>query len=169
MTADGPGNTHAAAGFEVSEVSDVAAAWPELGPMFRALHEYHLPLTGRTLVADWEGRQRDHLAATTGSPDALVLIARGPEGAVGFVNARIVEDPTLFHERYGYIENVYVVPDQRGRRITSLLVERVDAWLRASGIAELQLSVVAANEHAVEVWQALGFEPLSYRMRRAVD
>ncbi len=169
MTADGPSDPHAAAGFEISEVSDVAAAWPELGPMFRALHDYHVPLTGRTLVADWEGRQRDHLAATAGSPDALVLIARAPEGAVGFVNARIVEDPTLFHERYGFIENVYVVPDQRGRHITSLLVERVDAWLRARSIVELQLSVVAANEHAVEVWRALGFNPLSYRMSRAVE
>ena len=88
--------------FEIDEVADLDRAWPELAPLFSELHEYHKPLTGVVLLDDWEARQREHVAF--GTDEALVLIARSEGRAIGFTNARIARNPSIFEERFGAID-----------------------------------------------------------------
>ncbi len=42
----------------------------------------------------------------------------------------------------------------------------LESWFRERGADAAQRSVVASNTRAVEVWDALGFEPLSVRMTK---
>ena len=141
--------------------------WIGRGPSSRlcsASHEYHKPLTGVVLLDDWEARQREHVAF--GTDEALVLIARSEGRAIGFTNARIARNPSIFEERFGAIDNMYVLPEARRLRVGFRMLETVEAWCRTRGVDELRLGVAAANEGAVAFWEASEFTPRMYAMSK---
>jgi GNAT superfamily N-acetyltransferase len=153
----------------IEVVSDLDARWPEIAPLLHALHRHHEPLVGRRLLPDWEARQREQVGALLATGDHRVLLARFEGAVVGFANGSVRRDPAVMVETFGAIDNVFVVPDQRGTGVARLLVDALETWFLAQGAAEAQLSVVAANTDAVEAWRALGFEPLAHRMRKSLD
>jgi hypothetical protein len=61
---------------ELEVVTDLDAAWSEIAPLLRALHEHHEPLVGRRLLPDWEGRQRRHLEELLTTGNQHILRAR---------------------------------------------------------------------------------------------
>lgn len=154
---------------EIEVVSDLDARWGEIVPLLQALHKYHEPLVGRRLLRDWSERQRTHLEALLASGYERILLARIEGRAAGFANGTLRRDPAVMVETFGAIDNVYVVPELRGTGVARLLVRAREHWFRERGASEAQLSVVAANAHALDVWRAMGFEPLSYRMRKALE
>lgn len=150
----------------IRPVTDLAADWPAIEPLLLALHTHHVPLVGNPLLEDWAQRHRALLEGSLASGDGVALLAEVDGVAVGFANGAIRRDPDVVRETFGYIDNVVVAPEHRGTRIASTLTDTLAQWFRDRGVHELQLSVIAANTHAVEVWRALGFEPLAYRMIR---
>ena len=154
---------------EIEVVADLDTRWPEIAPLLRALHEHHEPLVGRRLLPDWEERQRQHLEGLLATGDQRILLARLEGRAVGFANGALRVNPAVMAETFGTIDNVYVTPEVRGTGLASQLVRALEGWFRGRGADAVQLSVVAANTHAVEVWTAMGFTPLSYRMTRRLD
>ena len=57
----------------------------------------------------------------------------------------------------GWLYQVAVAPDARGRGHGRAIVEAVEALLRARGCAKLNLQVVASNPSAVGFWRQLGY------------
>ncbi|MEX2446923.1 MAG: GNAT family N-acetyltransferase [Dehalococcoidia bacterium] len=148
----------------ITEVTDLDAQWPEIAPLFRALHEYHGPLTGGALAADWEAVQRDHIGSVE---DGLVLSARSGDGLVGVANAHIGRVAPVFRElAFGFLDNMYVLPEVRGQGVGGTLLAAVEDWCRGRGVEDLRLSVLVANALGVDVWRASGFEPVSYVMSK---
>ena len=153
----------------IEVISDLDARWREIEPMLQALHAHHETLVRRRLLSDWSDRHRGLMEAGLASGDARILLARLDGRVVGFANAAIRRDPGVMEETFGAIDNVFVVPDMRGTGVARRLVGRLEDWFRERGVNEAQLSVVAANTHAVDVWSALGFAPLAYRMQKRLD
>jgi GNAT superfamily N-acetyltransferase len=58
------------------------------------------------------------------------------------------------HNRYGYVTNVYTVPERRGQRIGGRLLERVVQWAREQ---ELEFLVVWPSEESVRFYERGGF------------
>ena len=152
--------------FVIEEVRDLDAAWPELAPLFVELQEYHLPLTQRDFVGDWQERLRVYLAS---GAESLTLLARRGDRPIGFMDARIDRSPTLFEEEYGYVGNAYVRPEARSRGVGQAMLERVEAWCRSRGAGEVRLNVVAANKLGVRFWTRAGFELQSMTMRKRLS
>ena len=57
----------------------------------------------------------------------------------------------------GWLYQVAVAPDARGRGYGRGIVEAAEARLRARGCAKLNLQVLASNEIAVGFWRRLGY------------
>jgi ribosomal protein S18 acetylase RimI-like enzyme len=57
----------------------------------------------------------------------------------------------------GWLYQVAVAPDARGRGHGRAIVEAVEARLRAHGCVKLNLQVVASNPGAVGFWRKLGY------------
>ncbi len=150
----------------IREERDLERVWPELVGLFAGLHEYHRPLTAQELLPDWQHRLRTMLESALRSGNSLLLVARRSGEAVGFLNAHFYQDAGIFQGRTGFIDNAYVKPELRGRRVASRLVATAEAWFRAKGAKEAELNVVAANELGRRVWQALGYGPFSERRRK---
>ena len=151
--------------FDVVEISDLDRAWKDIVTLVKELHEFHLPLTARELLDDWEVRQRAYFAAMLGG-DALFLLAYRSGMPVAFANAHIQENQTLFKERIGFLDSMYIRPEARGEGLFSTLLHRIEGRFRSKEVEEAQLGVAAANQHAKAIWAAHGYEPLMERRRK---
>lgn len=99
-------------------------------------------------------------AESISDPDVCVLAAELTHspgaGLVGTAIGRIEASRDV--PRYGSIEDVWVEPEQRGRRICRLLMRELVVFFGARGVSELSLGF-ASGGSAASVWQGLGFAP----------
>jgi len=89
----------------------------------------------------------------------------------GRTEAWIAEDPTgtflgylllgesgwLTPEPHGFIYDVWVVPDQRGKGVGKSLVSWAADWARSKGYRKIKLEVADSNARARHVYEELGF------------
>lgn len=61
-------------------------------------------------------------------------------------------------ETTGYDSGTGVVPDYRGRRLTSKMLERTEDLLRGEGATQYLLEVLQTNEKAIRAYRGAGFE-----------
>lgn len=146
----------------IETVEDIDAAWPELAPLFRALHEYHEPLAGIVLAAGWEEAQRGTLRTP---PEGIVLVAREESEPVAVMNGSVRGHP-VFEERSFALDNAFVVERLRHAGLGRTMLERVEEWCREQGVGLVRLNVMAANAAGIDAWRGLGFEPDAYRMAK---
>ena len=158
-----PANEQTNKEYGIEEVRDLDEAWGELLPLLTAQVEYHAAILGLPMLPDWAERQRNRMSA---DGETLVLLARNGDEAIGFLNARLVENPFWFEERYGYIENAFVRSEQRGGGVGRKLLDAAESWALAQGVEQLQLTVLSANELGVAVWTQTGFVPQNIRMAK---
>lgn len=151
---------------QIEEVRDLDAAWSDLRRLFLGLYEHHEALGAPPLEPDWPRRWRAYLV---GPEERLVLLARQDGVAVGFFNSRINRGSSLYREAFGFIEDAYICPEQRGSGLAQDLLQRTEDWCRARGVALLRLSVVANNALALHFWDKSGFQPLMQIMSKTLD
>ena len=128
---------------------------PALLRLVRALAEYERLLHEvRTSEADLE-------AALFGEPRrASALIAESAGVAVGF--ALWFYTFSTFTGRAGlYLEDVYVLPEHRGRGIGRAIFRHLAAHALAEGCARFEWAVLDWNEPAVGFYASLGAQPLA--------
>lgn len=100
-----------------------------------------------------EARRRD--------PEAALLVHDGPSGAAdGLCVVRALHRPPLFAETArGEVESLVVLPGARGGGAGRALAEAALDWLRARGLARVEVQVAVENPGARAFWEALGFDP----------
>jgi len=57
----------------------------------------------------------------------------------------------------GWIHELFVVPDARGRGIARALVAEADAFFAARGVQRVSVRVESGNAEALRYWQERGF------------
>lgn len=129
---------------------DEAEAVTEL--LAAQLAEHDIPLT-RELLA--EGVRR----ALADQSHALILVARRNGSPVGVAYLSF----GWILERGGeamYIEELYVVPELRGREVGRTLLEAALDVARARGCRSVELEVERSHARAANLYARAGFEPL---------
>jgi ribosomal protein S18 acetylase RimI-like enzyme len=113
-----------------------------------------------------------------------VLVAEKDSRIVGFLEARISGGGainrlkslmfrlTLLQEknptRYGYIEEVYVVPASRRQGVARMLIEGGIRWLKERGAREVAAGVWVSNRASLELFEKMGFAPTGLLMTRGL-
>ncbi len=67
---------------------------------------------------------------------------------------------------HGYLAELYVVPEARGRGHGRALMEGCAQWARERGHKVLMIGVLAKNAHAIRAYEGAGYAPYSLAMRR---
>ena len=70
-------------------------------------------------------------------------------------------------EKFGFIYDIYVLPEYRGRGISKIFIKEGINTLKNSGYEEVRLNVFATN-HAKEIYKKLGFKDLNSIMTLAI-
>lgn len=127
---------------------------PTIARLIRGLAEYER-LT-HTLTLD-ENRLREHLFGPR--PFAEVLIAEDAGAAVGF--ALFFHNFSTFGNSPGlYLEDLFVVPEQRGRGHGKALLLALARLAVQRGCNRVEWSVLNWNEPAIGFYRTLGAVPL---------
>jgi len=73
--------------------------------------------------------------------------------------------PTKKEKHHAYLGFMYVVPEQRGKGVNSLVIQYIIEWANKSGVSEIVLEVYAGNKSAIKAYEKFGFEPGLLKMR----
>lgn len=138
----------------------------DVEPVWWSLHEHHMAVEhGRNAAIrgerqTWELRRPD-LAYALSTPDGFMVLATAEQRAVGFavVHLRANHNWRVHGERYAELETLALLPEYRGQRIGSQMMEAAYERLRALGIEELSIVVVEGNEPARRFYERKGFLP----------
>jgi ribosomal protein S18 acetylase RimI-like enzyme len=93
----------------------------------------------------------------------LVLVAKDEDDFVGFAAGWIEHEENVAEtsesNRFGFISDICVLSDYRGKRIANQLLEAIIAHFASAGIARVRLGVLAANRSARLAYERAGFQP----------
>ena len=70
-------------------------------------------------------------------------------------------------KKFGFIYDIYVLPEYRGRGISKEFIKEGISILKKSGFDEVRLNVFATN-HAKEIYKKLGFKDLNSIMALSI-
>jgi GNAT superfamily N-acetyltransferase len=150
----------------IEEVEDLDASWDAVIDLWGGQTDYHAPLLGFQPLPDWQTRLRERF---NGGTDELVLLARVDGEAVGFLDAFIRRNPSMWEDTHCYIDNVFVREGVRGGGIGRALLKQAEAWSLSKGVVRLELVAVANNDLALAVWRQSGFSDASIRMSKTLE
>lgn len=127
---------------------------PLLLELIRALADYERMSAD---VVTTEAHLRDTLFGAT--PRAEAVVARVADEAVGF--ALWFHNYSTFLGRPGlYLEDLFVLPDWRGRGIGSTLLRHLARIAVERGCGRMEWSVLNWNEPAIWFYRKLGAQPM---------
>jgi GNAT superfamily N-acetyltransferase len=99
----------------------------------------------------------------------VMLVAEDDGKAVGWAFAHD-EHGELFvvepERRHGFLAEIFVMPEARGKGWGRALIEACEAWARARGHKLLTIGVLAQNQAAIRSYGGAGYVPYVTIMRR---
>ncbi len=101
------------------------------------------------------------------SSHALLLVAEVDNKIIGFARAGLRKRSPIFRiKRYGHIDDVYIIPAYRRRRIADHLLKECFRWFCTRGVEYAELSVHAKNTVGRNAWKKYGFKEAMIHMRK---
>ncbi len=140
---------------------------PDLEPLTRDLHAHHLTvdpdipgIPPRDADAWWAIR-REKYREWLGHEGAFVLLAEDDEGPAGYalVSFHDRDDSHATGERFAELHSLAVAEGRRGQGIGTRLLRAVYREVRAAGVEEMIIGVLATNEPALRLYEREGFTP----------
>jgi len=96
-----------------------------------------------------------------------LFLAEGSGALIGFLAARVRSAPPWFGgATVGFVSEVWVDPEARGRRVGERLVRAAEEWFRGQGIERAELQVMATNDAARALYRRLGWDDELLQMTR---
>jgi len=99
----------------------------------------------------------------------VMLIAEDGGKPVGWAFA-YDERAELFvvepERRHGYLAELFLLPQARGKGLGRALIEGCEAWARERGHKLLTVGVLAKNPTAIRAYEGAGYAPYGITMRR---
>ncbi|ARU60104.1 hypothetical protein CBW65_02805 [Tumebacillus avium] len=93
---------------------------------------------------------------------AYPLVAKAGEQVLGWITVGAAKDP-FSGEEVGFLYELYVLPEHRGKGLGKQMMERGISELREQGHTEIRLNVFAGNP-AQKLYESLGFQVRNLQM-----
>ena len=147
----------------IERIDDIAALWKTLQEHHRSVDPGLPGIPPREAEDSWP-RRRSKYVEWLRHPDAFVLIAEAEDrnGPVGYALVSIHEpadDTHVTNERWAELQTLVVLPDHRGAGLGGRMMERMFGELRAAGIEQLAIGVIATNDRSLRFYERYGFRP----------
>jgi ribosomal protein S18 acetylase RimI-like enzyme len=145
---------------------------PAILPMVRAICSMHERLVPAryAMLPDVVDRYARWLPERAVDPRSVFLVAESDgsrPALIGFLIATIESSvPIYVTAAYGFIHDVWVEPESRGRGTARALVDAAVRRFTQLGVSQVRLETAAANEPARALFAALGFRTATIDMLR---
>jgi diamine N-acetyltransferase len=132
------------------------------------LHRLNLPWMFQKPTV--EPRSKDFFERLLASEDSAVLVADAGHRLVGVATALMRTSPdfaVFINQRWGVLDNIAVSKSWRRRGVGAALIADAERRLRALGAVWIELGVYEFNDDARSFYRALGYLPVSTKLRKA--
>ena len=134
------------------------------------LHRLNVPWMFRKPTT--EPRSKESFEQLLSSDDSTVLVAEAGDVLVGTATALMRDAPNLaifVSQRWGVLDNIAVLETWRRQGVGRLLTCEAERWVHGRGAKWLELGVYEFNADARAFYQALGYLPVSTKLRKPFD
>jgi diamine N-acetyltransferase len=134
------------------------------------LHHLNVPWLFRRPSA--EPRPKEFFEQLLRGPDSTVLVAEAREQLVGVATAWLRDAPdfaVFVTQRWAVLDNIAVSEAWRRRGVGTALTREAERWAHSRGAKWLELGVYEFNDSARSFYQALGYAPVSTKLRKPFD
>jgi len=98
---------------------------------------------------------------------SLLLVAKSNNKIVGFAYATLFREyPLEVSEPFAAVNDLYVLPDFRGRGIGRKLLNECLNRIKEKGFSAVMLNVLSEDKAAIKLYEKLGFSIFTYGMVR---
>jgi len=118
---------------------------------------------------DFDTVLREDIEALLKSEQTIVLIGHLDGDVVGYISARIQQEPRRLLRRRGVIEDWYVEEEHRGKGYGGELLKAIEAALLEAGCEVLESATWSFNEGARRVHESLGFSEVQIQYRKRLE
>lgn len=108
---------------------------------------------------------KTELLETINDQHGEMLVAKDNNEVLGLV-AWFLEEELEFDEPYGYISDIVVLEQNRGKGIGQLLLDEAITHIKATGVKRVHIGVLLANTQTKEFYSKNGFGEYSIEMTR---
>lgn len=103
------------------------------------------------------------------SPNGLVLVAEDKGKLVGYSLNYIKKDvPVFIPDKTGYLSDLFVKKEYRGKGISSGFKKRAIKWFRKKGIKIASIAAHTENKEARKIYSKWGFEEYHIELRKKI-
>jgi ribosomal protein S18 acetylase RimI-like enzyme len=95
---------------------------------------------------------------------SLVLVAPEGKELVGFCIAYVTEHRVLHETKFGFISDIFVKGQYRGRGLGTEMIEETKKWFEELHIARIELRLSTKNKIGNAFWRKHGFIDYEYNM-----
>ena len=131
--------------------------------LWRALMQHHIEIDARLFQTESHAPStyRAWLRRKLDESDAMLLVAEGVDGIIGFLLAKTGQRAPVFTVReVGMIYDLVVDPAHRRKGAGQALFDAAKAGFAARGITHITVNYSPRNDAASRFWSAQGFAPL---------
>ena len=143
----------------ISDLQSIKELWKEMMDFHRVRDEY--------FARSEEGHERfgEYVRSNIESPEWLVMVAVDEGIIIGFSMGRIAAYPPVFqHSHYGFVADIVVNENYRGRGIGRQLFEQMLPWFKEQGVTRIEIEVASTNEVSQAFWTRMGFREYMKKM-----
>jgi len=142
-----------------SHIPEMIELWEEFMDYHEELDSYYATRDDRCVSFE------RFLRGNIESEDAQVLVAVERGKVVGHSIAMIKKRAPVFkQETCGFISDLAVNSDYRGKRIGSGILSKIFGWFKSRNIRRIELSVVVKNKAGYAFWKKHGFRDYMHEM-----
>lgn len=104
------------------------------------------------------------------NPDSVVKVAEEDGEVVGYAVATRGREAAFFkYSQVAMLTDVFVRPDQRGKRVATLLLEAITQWARGQKLQAIEVNVFPDHQEEIDSLKALGFFASRIKMLRPLE
>jgi ribosomal protein S18 acetylase RimI-like enzyme len=101
-----------------------------------------------------------------------IFVAEASGAVIGFIACYIKDTESLIEtrefSRYGYVSDLDIAAEWRGRGLARRLLAEAERHLARSGVTRLRIGVLAANIAAQRAYAKYGFAPYESELEKAI-
>ena len=112
---------------------------------------------------NWQWRKVRHIDADVEANASGIFVAESEEDVIGYITTRVDHD-----SKVGGIPNIAVLPDYRGRKVGSQLMQTALSYFRKQGMAFARIETLAQNDIGSNFYPDTGFQEVARQIHYAM-